>query len=206
MPHILNMLEAQSSQTFDFFIWNNSPETDLLKGNLRDTSFDLTVRNSKTNVGGIGRFHFSRELWRSYPKIIFLDDDQDIAPNFVSQMQGHYQDNSIVSNWGWLLHGSYLKRTRVVDMTTADYCGTGGMILDASVFANDCIFDIPEGFQFIEDLWLSYVAKYELGFSLYGCAVSLTPVHDGHNQYPRLMAKKEALYSFLIQKYGLVKG
>ena len=76
------------------------------------------------------------------------------------------------------------------------------MILPSKIFDNNIVFEIPEKYKFIEDLWLSVVAKYELGYNLKGCKADIQIINDGNDQYTQLKNEKEQLYTYLKNKYN----
>ena len=59
-------------------------------------------------------------------------------------------------------------------MTTYDYIGTGGAIVDVGVFYYELFWQCPVEFRNMEDMWLSFIAREHLGFSLerYGLPVN----------------------------------
>ena len=48
-------------------------------------------------------------------------------------------------------------------LTTFDYGGTGGSIIDTNIFRFDILFRCPDTYRNIEDLWLSFVVKQIVG-------------------------------------------
>lgn len=204
LSNTIKMLESQTDKNFTFFIWNNNSSIiEKINEIVKDTNLNIQINNSKENIGGIGRFYYAKKINKEYDKILFIDDDQKFSNNFVEQMLTYYDQKSIVSWWGWKIKGSYFNRERKNNLESVDYCGTGGMILPSIIFDNKIIFEIPEKFKFIEDLWLSYVAKYELGFNLKGCKADIEIIIDGNDQYVKLKQSKEELYTFFKNKYKI---
>jgi hypothetical protein len=167
----LNMLSNQTEKEFDFFVWNNNiniiDELNKIKDEYKD-KFIFNLKHSDKNVGGFGRYLLAKELDEKYTKIIFIDDDQTFLSNMVFRFIAEFQSNAIKSRWAFRFNSlSYYDRYRVMmPNLNVHYCGTGGMILPASVFKCEELFKIPSEYQFVEDLWLCFIANHYLGFNL----------------------------------------
>jgi hypothetical protein len=195
---ILKCLSVQTYKNFDIHVWNNNPSDKdyLSKFN------NINVFNSKTNIGGIGRFYLGRMLNHKYDKMIFIDDDQTFDENFVLNMVNSYEPKTIKSRWGWkLTRRGYFDRKRVGGGDIANYVGTGGMVLDSSIFNHDEVFSIPQEYQFIEDLWLSYVSN-KVGFTNHGLNEVLIQHEDGKDQYRKIGNKKNEFFKYLLDELG----
>jgi GT2 family glycosyltransferase len=194
IPKILECLKKQVYQNFEIYIWNN---------NIKDRKYlsmlsGINVYHSNTNIGGIGRFYLGRMLSHRYNKIIFIDDDQTFDENFVLNMVNAFEPKTIKSRWGWKLSKEgYFSRKRVTGNDIANYVGTGGMILDSKIFNHDEVFNIPEEYLFIEDLWLSYVSN-KIGFTNHGINEVLVQHEDGKDQYKKIGGKKDEFFKYLL--------
>lgn len=69
----------------------------------------------------------------------------------VFQKQGDYWNNS-------LLTMTDLKQQNRKNCSTFHYCGTGLSVIDADIFQDELLFQLPNQFLYVEDLWLSAVA------------------------------------------------
>lgn len=142
LPLTQKMLDNQTYKAFDFHIWDNSKDT---------------------NEGGMGRFILAAQLIDDYDYVIFIDDDQIFETTFIETLVSEAKPNTIVGWYAWVIRGGYFDRTPATNKAT--YVGTGGMICDINVFKNPKIFEIPKKYWFIEDLWLSHIAK-KMGYEL----------------------------------------
>ena len=200
----IKMLESQTIKDFSLFIWNNNSNINKqIEEIVKKTNINIEVYNSNENIGGIGRFYYAKKINKEYDKILIIDDDQKFSNKFVEQMLSYYDTKSIVSWWGWKINNSYFNRERKINLENVDYCGTGGMILPSKIFDNEIIFNIPKKYQFIEDLWLSFVAKYQLDYNLKGCKADIEIIVDGNDQYVNLKKIKEELYLHFKTKYNI---
>lgn len=203
LPKTIGMLESQTYKSFDFYVWNNNVNERVNVDNLAKSNIiSIAVNHSKENVGGIGRFYYAQRIANEYDYVLFVDDDQTFTNTFIAHMTSLAKPASIVSWFGWKIHGEYFNRTRIQNMGEVDYCGTGGMIIDSKIFKN-IKYNLPKQFLFVEDLWLSYYAKYEHGFKLYGCDAPIQIEVDGKDQYVKLKNTKNELLSYLNKKYGI---
>lgn len=192
-------LSKQKFKDFHFYIWNNSTKVQAIDSIIKKHSW-IKVHHSPKNIGGVGRFYYSKRISRKYEYMLFIDDDQRFGPAFVKQMYSYAKPREIASTWGWVMR-SYFDRRRVQNLGEVNYCGTGGMICDAELFHNIDLNELPEEYRFIEDLWLSFYAKYKRGYKLRGCQAQIVMLKDNKGQYPRLLSKKEPFFAYLTRKY-----
>lgn len=202
LKNTLNNLNNQTYQDFDIFIWNNNKyEISNIDNIVKNESKKINIRHSQNNVGGIGRFYYAKEISNNYDVIIFIDDDQFIGDDVIEKMVNKYEENTIISWWGWNIKNNYWDRERVFNFSNVDYCGTGGMIVSSKLFNIIDLDKIPDKYIFIEDLWLSFVAKYEYGYNLIGGNFNIQIITDGNDQYVNLKKLKGEFYDFLVSKY-----
>lgn len=198
----LNQLLDQVDYTFDIFIWNNNPKE---QSRLERTAelypqLKITVHHSKSNIGGFGRFYLARQISSRYPAVIFIDDDVDLSQNALSTLAQEFKPRTIHSFYAFKFKtkDNYFKRKKLKPGNEADYCGTGGMICDTSIFNEKGLFECPKEYWFIEDLWLSYYANHILGWKLYKSGAKIILVEDGKNQWIKLKISKTAFLKYLI--------
>jgi glycosyltransferase involved in cell wall biosynthesis len=203
LDETLKMLSKQTYKNFKFHIWNNNihEKDQVTKIIEKYSNLQIEVYHSSENIGGIGRFHYATKIADKYSKILFFDDDQIFNNEFIEDFDKLYKPKSVISWFGWKMNGSYYNRSRVIDLKECNYCGTGGMLVDSKIFLDKRILNIPKEFSFIEDLWLSYFAKYEHFYRLYGCSIDLKIIEDGNDQYKNLKPLKEKFYSYLETIY-----
>lgn len=202
LPRTIKLLQSQTiSNKIHFYIWNNnssiSSEIDSIVSNYSDW---VAVSHSDTNVGGIGRFMYAKQLTNEYDKCIFIDDDQIFNSNFVETLVSNYDKHTIKGWYGFnFINDLYWsKQPQTIHNGECHYVGTGGMIVDISIFDNDIVFGCPNQFQFVEDLWLSYVAHGILHWKLYKLDVYMDMVNDNKNQYTKLKNTKNDMMKYLI--------
>lgn len=201
LQKLLNNLQAQINVEIDIFIWNNNKEIKEKVNHIISGYDNIKVKHSDVNIGGIGRFYYAKEISDLYPSIVFIDDDQELQPDVICKMIKHHKKHSILSWYGWKVNKEYFDRIRVLDFTNVDYCGTGGMIVDSELFKELKLEKIDKNYSFIEDLWLSFIAKYEYGYELLGGDFNIIINKDGLDQFEHLRSKKEVYYKILYNKY-----
>lgn len=208
----LEMLEAQTDKKFFLCIWNNNFDSrnDIEKIiNNKSYSFQINIHHSNTNIKGFGRFFYAKRLLDedNYPFVAFIDDDINFESNLIDQFKKQKQKESVKSFWAFRLKSPgnhYWRRENILpDKKDAHYCGTGGMILDSSIFLNDTFMnEIPEKYKDIEDLWLSFFASFYLKWQL---SKADFPIHlmpdDEHNLYQKIHKKKDEFTMKLNDKY-----
>lgn len=204
LQHTINLLRDQTVSNFDLHICNNNIDSKDIVNDIHKNNTDIitTIKHS-VNIGGIARFYRGKELADTIKKIIFIDDDQDFKPTLIEDMTNCYQDKTINSWWGWRVGNNYMHRQRVYgEVKQADYCGTGGMIIDSDIFRTLDLSIIPKEYTYIEDLWLSFVARYEYNYKLYGREFPIVNVDDRQDQWRHItLDKKNQFLHYLRDRY-----
>lgn len=178
---------------------------------------------------GFQRFLYIRDiLIKKYniDYLIIIDDDQIYDKKWVENMW-NLRKPKLYTSWyckKWKDNFDYWNdsvisyndchRNVKKDIEYTDYNGTGGSLIDVSIFYNNSPLwnepdDLPESVSIynIEDLYLSFVAKYELGYSLKRSFLPEISTLNNSNQsnqvslWHGLVEKKRLLLLYLINKY-----
>jgi glycosyltransferase involved in cell wall biosynthesis len=180
----IELLNKQKNKDFDLFLWNNNGDIkNILDGMLNNVSanFNIYLYNHEENIGGYGRFYLSRALnkLKHYKYSIFIDDDETFNETMVDDFLSEAEPKKMTSIWGHALckGQNYQVRRKVGFDQDCQYCGTGGMVIDISIFGEQRVFDCPKKYWFIEDLWLSYVG-HTSGWKLKGSKAKVVPTHN----------------------------
>jgi len=190
----IQMLKNQTTNV-DFHIWNNNYNArkkidEVVK--LEDR-LPITAHHSSFNIGGFGRFYAAKQLNDRHKKVIFIDDDQKLGANAVKLLANDFKQNSVISQWAFkFINDNYWDKKPVDPGEAADYCGTGGMVVDLSIFESKEVFSCPKRFWFVEDLWLSHIAKQK-GWSLNKSSKEIVIIEDNKDQMYGLIDKKDAM-------------
>lgn len=207
IPRIIRMLDAQDTgdKKISLYFWNNNfTQRSLIKNRIVNNApsgslSSISLVNSPINIGGFGRYYIARLFSKSSLPVIFLDDDQELGKDFISSALKRYKPHQIASYWAFKNYGSYSNRTFLKKYgSSASYCGTGGMIIDPSIFAHKQLFECPHRYWFIEDLWLSYFAS-QRSWALTKLDVNITFIKDQHDQGLVLNPLKDEFYSYLFK-------
>lgn len=191
----LDKQRLSKGQSIELYIWNNNPHITkaLVKGiksyTPSSTLVSVKMYNCPVNMGGFGRFYMARAIQSKFPYVIFIDDDEALPTDFVGKAQKMQTPHTIASHWAFKMETGYWERKSVSSKEEANYCGTGGMVLDSRIFLDKELFSCPLKFWFVEDLWLSFFAKHK-GWHLKKLAVDISFIDDGKNQYESLSDKK----------------
>lgn len=204
----LDKQTMEKNRSISLFIWNNNCRdrhklTNTISsyrpnGALRN----IELYNSFVNIGGFGRFYIARLLHNRFKHVIFIDDDELLPKDFVTKAEKFRKPQTIASHWAFNTKSSYWDRAPVAEGKDANYCGTGGMIVDSSIFMKNELFRCPIKYWFVEDLWLSFFAK-NLGWKLTKFQVDISFIEDDKNQYQRIVDKKEKFYQYLNSKEAI---
>jgi GT2 family glycosyltransferase len=162
IPKMIESVKNQTMQPADFIIWNNNPKMrDKLEAAVGN--HNITLHHHDKNVGGFGRFYAARDLTKT-KYVVFIDDDWVLKPKQLEHLYSVRDPKSIVGLWCWK-YNRKAERSRVTS-GDCDYVGTCGQISPRSIYKNDGLYKCPEKYWFIEDIWLSFYAKHELGIKL----------------------------------------
>jgi cellulose synthase/poly-beta-1,6-N-acetylglucosamine synthase-like glycosyltransferase len=200
----LASLAAQTHEALNLWIWNNNPAlckfVDKAVSDISD--FNVDVVHSTRNVGGFGRFYIARRLAEQHAYVIFLDDDQVPAPDFLSALLGEFAPKTVKGAWAFHFRGtrSYWDRVAAAPGERVKFCGGGGMISDAKIFLEPGLFRCPRRFWFVEDLWLSYYADRMMGWSLFKSGAGVVKEPDDLGQYLSLGATKDLMFRYLVRQ------
>jgi len=206
----IDQLNSQKFKDFKLFVWNNNPElTDKFRAILNRATFEYEFYTSSENIGGFGRFKYAKQIRRNpglMDHCVFIDDDQEFGPELLSTFIREAKPNTIFSQWGWEFtrlwyYGNDARRQRLPG-ETIHYAGTGGMVVDMRVFDSEGLFDCPEQYWFVEDLWLSFYANHNLGFKLLKSAAVMKNGDDIHSLYRVVKDVKSPMLIDLVTNYG----
>jgi glycosyltransferase involved in cell wall biosynthesis len=159
LDKILTCLSNQTYKNFKLVIWDNSEQKKEVENIISKYKLDIDIIKSEKNIGGIGRFYAAKKYQNEYKTVIFFDDDQFPQENFVEIMVKNYEPHTIKSRHCYKIVSKtdYWNRRKIMpNNTNINYCGTCGMVLDSEIFKFDDLFNFPEEYLFIEDLWISF--------------------------------------------------
>jgi hypothetical protein len=166
------------------------------------SDLEVDVVHSSRNIGGFGRFYIARRLADDFPHVIFLDDDQVPAPDFVETLVAESTPKTIRGTWAFRFRSarSYWDRVAAAPGERVKFCGNGGMISDSSIFLETGLFKCPHRFWFVEDLWLSYYADHVMQWHLYKSGARLVKEPADHGQFQTLGATKDIMLRHLVRR------
>lgn len=192
VQYLKNTLKYLENQNIDkpitLCIWNNNKDliNEIYKivNNFIGKKVTIIVHNSMENIGGIGRFIFTKYICEKktfFKNVIFIDDDQifeidcfKILLNNVKEKESYhwsgkkfYKDRGYWNCWSniWPKLRNDIDNTKFND-NYLHYGGTGFMIINTECFLMDEFYQFNEKYKFIEDLWMSYFVINKLGYKL----------------------------------------
>jgi len=203
---IFSALENQTYKNFEFFIWNNRPDLkDWIDIVAKHHNIETKIYHSEHNMGSYARLLIP-PMTENNP-IMFLDDDRIPHKDFVEYNLQRYIKFpfAIQSSWAWQqpndYWGSNSGRKRIINEDIeVDYCGTAGMVLDKSIFENEEMYNIPDEYKNIEDLWICYIARVFENRPLYSMKLKMDVVKDNKDQYTSMVQKKIEMYRWIKSK------
>ncbi len=202
-PGTLEWLARQESVSPHLYVFNNNWDArDRLERFAGESPVPVSFIHSHENVGSIARFEWARKLYLDHPYLVFIDDDQRFEPHALAGLLEEAAPRSIVGVWAWRINSmvSYWEREKAPPGGEADYVGTGGQIIDSSIFGEEEVYKVPKPYAPVEDLWLCHQARrrgWALSRSL---KVHWTPPDaDELDQWRVLRREKDMLYRFVVR-------
>jgi hypothetical protein len=204
MPRTLELLAEQDVPVV-LYVWNNSRrDADRLDALLAQSPIPVQAVHSSRNIGCFGRFYLARDLSERHDAVLFIDDDQDFGPSMVADQLASFEPQSLAGWWAFNYRAgarSYAERDRVeTPLQPADYVGVGGMVADASVFADPDLFRCPRRYWFVDDIWLSYHASHVRGWRLRRSRADFTFDADGLDVDLTLTMTKIRMFRYLKRR------
>lgn len=197
---------------------NNTGEKGTVDSIVKDTPTSrakVSVAHRDNSYAGFERFNYARDNTTSQ-YVIMVDDDQHFPKEYIRKLYEQRSPKTYTSWWSrkWKKNQTYWGSSSPSsggEMRGMHYCGTGGSVIDASIFNSDSpLFNIPDvqgvNVRKIEDLWLSCVAKSILKWTLVRTAVKPTEPRTSTQDtsvalWKSLKKEKEMLFSFLKKTY-----
>lgn len=139
----LRCLEAQHGVRVELHVWNNNPDIAAeLERTAAGSAVPVRFHHSPENIGGFGRFHLARELAPTHPFVVFIDDDQLFGAHTIATLRREARPRNATGWWAYRfpLPPHYWLRLPVRKGHRAQYIGTCGMVIDASVFQDERVF------------------------------------------------------------------
>jgi len=195
VPKILEQLKSQTIQNFRVNLWNNSGKK-LSVGNFPQDK--IQVIESETNIGSQARFRLAKKTIGN--PIIFFDDDEDLAPNFIEYNYNEHLKYGPKVILGWFTRTftqeSYWKSTGTYHGQEVDYIATKAMILDREIIDNEPLLqNIPKDFAKVEDLYLCYIARMKHDMKMIKIDRTTSSFVDNKDQWKNI--DKEKAFSLL---------
>jgi len=199
VPKMLEQLKTQTIQNFKVNLWNNSGQ----KLNISNFPQDkIQIIESKTNIGSQARFRLAKKTIGN--PIIFFDDDETLAPNFIEYNYKEYLKYGPKVILGWFTRTftqeSYWKSTGAGHGQEVDYIATKAMILDREIIDKEPLLqNIPKDFAKVEDLYLCYIARMKYNMKMIKIDRTTSSFVDNKDQWKNI--NKEKAFS-LLRKNG----
>jgi hypothetical protein len=161
IPQTAECFKNQTNKDFDLYISNNSPMQDKcvekIKKYLSDIGTNVYVRNDNNEYKIFSRFYMAKELEaEGYEKIIFLDDDEIFPDTFIQECYDQYEEDVVKTFWAHRIESIYKRKVKLEGNELGNYAGGGGLVCSSKVFTNEELFNCPEKYMIVDDLWLSY--------------------------------------------------
>jgi hypothetical protein len=203
LPRTIEELEKQIGVRPILYIWNNNPE---IRGDIEKSAslagVPIKVFHSTYNIGGFGRFFLAKMLQDNFKQALFIDDDQILEYDTVQRFAQEFIPHTVKGYWAYNFTTieNYWRKNRAEPEKSAHYVGTGGMLLDLSIFHHPQTFKCPKRYWFVEDLWLCFVASHYLGWSVTRSKTDLEIISDGKDQLNKLIDLKSRMLKYLVDK------
>ena len=196
------------------------------------TNITLTLSHYDNTYFAFQRFIYIRDVLRKKyiaDYVIMMDDDQIFAEDWVETLYamkapqryccwyGKVWGGNLNYFTGSILESHHCKYGGKPDIVDLHYGGTGGSIIDTSIFMPDTkLWDVPNNLPDgttaynIEDLWLSFIIRHEYGWRIQRSFLVDTHVlntayseSNANSLWNKLKTQKTVLLHYLVHKYGI---
>jgi hypothetical protein len=197
LSETIDNLKNQYNQDYDLYIVNNSGQ---------DISVDIpcTIINQNNQWKMYGRFFAVRDVLknREHEIIAFMDDDIVIPRNYIDYCYRQFDPSSVKSFWAFRIFGDYWERKKLYDREIGQYAGAGGLLAPAGLFSIKELYECPEEYWIIDDLWMSHViAKYS-SYTIRTFNVSVKMLDDKKATYKSIrQLKSDFTREFILPYY-----
>lgn len=164
--HTAKCLLEQTNNNFDFYISNNCSNEEqlvnLINKYLLESDMNIYVKNYYNEFQPFSRFIMAQDLANEgYEKIIFIDDDEIFYPNFIQDCYDQFEEDAVKTFWAHKIEDIYRRKIKLEGDEVGNYAGPGGLVCSSKVFLGQELFDCPEQYWIVDDLWLSfYLLKF----------------------------------------------
>lgn len=193
----IELFKLQSNKNFDLFIVNNS-------GQNIDELIDIEsqIINANNKYKHFTRFVAVKEvLDRGYEIIAFVDDDIIIPANYVEECYRQYDPRYVKSFWAFEIREDYWKRTKLTGTKDGHYCGGGGLLAPAELFRVPQLYDCPEEYWIIDDLWMSHVILAYTDYKIRIFSVRAKVIEDSKATWRKVKQLKSEFAAKYILPY-----
>jgi glycosyltransferase involved in cell wall biosynthesis len=189
----IRSLKNQLNKDFDLFIVNNS-DRDI--EDLVDIDCEIINMRNKYNI--YGRFFAVRDVIdRGYEIIAFMDDDIIFPPTYTKLCYAHYEPEYVKSFWSFQIAGDYWTRKKLSGVKNGHYAGAGGLLAPAELFRVPQIYECPEEYWIMDDIWMSHVVLAYTDYKIRYFPLPVRMLDDDKATYKKIRQQK----SDMAKKY-----
>lgn len=190
----LEQLSFQNDNRFTLYIVNNS-DTDL---DIPQAEHVFNMRNEKKMYG---RFFAIQEVRKHHEIILNLDDDEILPMVLTDYAYRQYDSSVIKSFWAFQISGDYWTRRRIGGSELGHYAGTGGLLAPSEFFSLPELYEAPEEYWIIDDLWLSHCIHAYTDYVIKPFNVPIKFIEDNKATYKSIKPLKSEFTKEYILPY-----
>jgi len=195
LSETIRMFHNQLNKEFDLFIVNNSDRDieDLV-------SIECEIINMRNEYNIYGRFFAARDvLDRGYEMIAFIDDDIVIPATYTKLCHMHFDPQYVKSFWAFEVASDYWDRKKLSGSKNGHYAGAGGLLAPAEFFREPKLYECPEEYWIMDDIWMSHVVLAYTDYKIRFLPIPVRMLDDDKATYKKIRQRK----SDMAQKYIL---
>jgi hypothetical protein len=190
----LEQLSEQNNNKFTLYIVNNSPG----KIDVPQAKHVFNMHNEKSIYG---RFFAIQEVHKKHEIILNLDDDEILPKMLTDYAYRQYSSEAIKSFWAFSIAGDYWTRRRLRGSDIGHYAGAGGLLAPAEFFSLPELYQAPEEYWIIDDLWLSHCVHKYTDYTIMPFNVPIKFLEDNKSTYRSIKQLKSDFAKEYILPY-----
>ena len=196
----MSAFNNQINKDFDLYVINNSPHS--IDDMVKEVGVKCRVIDLHNVYNIYGRFFAVKAvLNKGYEVVAFMDDDIIFPPDYTLQCMRQYDPRYVKSFWAFQIADDYWTRKKLHRDQDGHYAGAGGLLAPIDLFRVPQLYECPEEYWIMDDIWLSHVV---LAYTKYKIRIFSVPIvfqDDNKATYKKIRDKKSEMAKKYLVPY-----
>ena len=196
----MTAFKNQINKDFDLYIINNSPKS--IDDMVEELGVDCKVIDLHNAYNIYGRFFAAKAvLHKGYEVIAFMDDDIIFPPDYTLRCVQQYDPRYVKSFWAFQRADDYWVRKKLQRNDNGHYAGAGGLLAPADFFRIKQLYECPEEYWIMDDIWMSHVILAHTKYKIRIFSIPVVFMDDKKATYRKIRDKKSEMAKKYLVPY-----